>query len=501
MKKRLFFLNLLLSTSVWAQLPSNVPTQNLVAWYGFNGDFQDASGQNNHLSAVSTANRTTDRFGNQNSAFAANAVGYLTNTAPSFTLSPTQSFSFSLWTNRSSGTVALMIGTTAANNFITNFQMGSPNVQFGTNKQQSAWIWAQAAVSVANTWEHYVCVYNAPNMILYRNGVQVATNTFNHTNTLSANLPLWIGRGVSGGNFVGSIDEVGIWTRALDSSEVALLFTGCGARMSQQPANQNIIRNQSALFVTGGAAPTAQRQWQVNTGSGFGNIAAGNSRYQGANSDSLRVLNVDFDLNQAQFRCVVTETNCADTSQTVSLNVRCNNMLENQPLSASVRMQESVQFRVSSFDAAATFQWQVNNGTGFTNVVNGPNVQGAQDDTLRLSNVGLGQNGDVFRCIISRAPCSDTSSFALLSVINTTSVGEWAALSWKAFPNPAQAQWLIEVPESNELLHWQLLNGQGQRLAAGSWSAGTQSIDASQLPAGLYWLLVPGKGQLRLLKQ
>lgn len=502
MKKVLFFGCLLAAHWAHAQIPAGVPTQGLVAYYGFNGNIQDASSGQNHLTQVGTTGvtATTDRFGNPNSAYEFGGAGYFTNTAPSFTLSPTQPFTMSAWVLKTGGTVAVMVATNAANNFITILQSGTTNTQFGTNKQQSAWIWAQTP-NTLNVWEQYTCVYEAPLMKLYKNGVLAATNTFTHTATNSVNLPLWIGRGVGGGNWLGKIDEVAFWNRALDSNEVALLFSGCGARFSQQPASQNIIRNQNALFVTGGAAPTAQRQWQVNTGSGFGNIAAGNSRYQGANSDSLRVLNVDFDLNQAQFRCVVTETNCADTSQTVSLNVRCNTMLENQPLSASVRMQESVQFRVSSFDAAATFQWQVNNGTGFTNVVDGPNIQGAQDDTLRLTNVGLGQNGDVFRCIISRAPCSDTSSFALLSVINTTSVGEWAALSWKAFPNPAQAQWLIEVPESNELLHWQLLNGQGQRLTAGSWSAGTQSIDASQLPTGLYWLLVPGKGQLRLLKQ
>lgn len=502
MKKVLLLGCLLASVWVQAQIPGNVPAQGLVAYYGFNGNIQDASTANNHLTQVGTTGvtATTDRFGNPNSAYEFGGAGYFTNTAPSFTLSPTQPFTMSAWVLKTGGTVAVMVATNVANNFITILQSGTTNTQFGTNKQQSAWIWAQTT-NTLNVWEHYTCVYEAPLMKLYKNGVLAATNTFTHTATNSVNLPLWIGRGVGGGNWLGKIDEVAFWNRALDSNEVALLFTGCGARLSQQPASQNVIRNQSALFVTGGAAATVQRQWQVNTGTGFTNIAIGNSRYQGADSDSLRVLNADFDLQQAQFRCIVTATGCADTSQAASLNVRCNTMLENQPLSASVRMQESISFRVSSFDAQASFQWQVNNGTGFANVVDGPNIQGAQNDTLRLSNVGLGQNGDVFRCIISRTPCNDTSGFALLTVINTTSVGELAGLNWKVYPNPTSSTWQVVVPESTEAFAWQLLNVQGQRLAAGSWTSGQQQLDASPLPAGMYWLLVPGRGQMRLVKQ
>jgi hypothetical protein len=38
------------------------------------------------------------------------------------------------------------------------------------------------------------------------------------------NLPIWIGRGVSGNNFNGSIDDIGIWNRALTATEVAALY-------------------------------------------------------------------------------------------------------------------------------------------------------------------------------------------------------------------------------------------------------------------------------------
>lgn len=499
MKKLLFAACLLSFFTTWAQVPANVPTQNLVAWYNFNGDYQDASGANNHLTPMNTANRTTDRFGNPNSAFAASTAGYLTNTAPSFTLSHTQSFSFSLWVQRTGGTVAFMIGTTAAGNFITLFQMGAPNAQFGTARQQSSWIWAQAAVATSN-WDHYVCVYNAPNMTLYRNGVQIATNVFNTANTVSANLPLWIGRGVSGGNFIGSIDEVGIWTRALTLAEVQQLHAGCAAGFSAEPTGGTFSRGASVNLAAPRINPATNSQWQMNTGSGFANITA-SARFTGVNSDTLRITDVDFDLDLASFRCINADSSCADTTQTAVLNVQCNTMLENQPLATSARMQETATFRVSSFDPAASFQWQVNGGGGYVNLTNGTNVQGATDDTLRLLNVALSQNGNSYRCIINRAPCADTSTAGILTVINTTSVDALTGLNWKVYPNPTSAAWQVVVPETAKPLAWELLNVQGQRLATGTWTAGQQQLDASQLPAGMFWLLVPGQGQMRLVKQ
>jgi len=64
-----------------------------------------------------------------------------------------------------------------------------------------------------------------------------------------------------------------------------------------------------------------------------------------------------------------------------------------------------------------TYQWQVNTGSGFTNVINGGVYNGATTDSLILTNVPPGMNGYKYRCIISCTSCNnDTSSTALLTV-------------------------------------------------------------------------------------
>jgi len=482
-----------------AQVPGSVPTNGLVAYYGFNGNILDASGSNNHLTQSGTVTATTDRFGTANSAYEFSTAGYLTNVAPSFTLNPAQPFSFSVWQLRTGGTVAFMIATNTANNFITILQSGATQAQFGTNKQQSAWIWAQAP-AVSNVWEHYVCVYEAPAMKFYKNGQLVATNTFTHTATNSVNLPLWIGRGVGGSNFVGKLDDIAIWNRALDSTEVQLLFTGCDAVIGQQPANVQVQRNQNSNLVISGPSASATRQWQMDTGTGFMALTNG-TRFSGVDSDTLRINNVDFDLNQASFRCIVAGSNCGDTSAAVVLTVTCNAMLENNPVATSGRMNETANFSVTSYDSLAGFQWQVNSGSGFTDLMNGSGVSGATTASLQLSNLSLTQTGHSYRCLVQRAPCADTSVAAVLTVINTTSVGEQALSALKVYPNPASDAWTVQLPENSAPLAYQLLDLQGRVLQKGQLQAGSNLLSTEGLASGHYLLEVAKHSKTRLIKQ
>jgi hypothetical protein len=60
-------------TQSYSQLPSYLPTNGLVAWYPFNGNANDESGNGND-GVVSNAQLTSDRFGNTNSAFDFNGI-------------------------------------------------------------------------------------------------------------------------------------------------------------------------------------------------------------------------------------------------------------------------------------------------------------------------------------------------------------------------------------------------------------------------------------------
>lgn len=225
--KNYFTLFLFLGTFfAFAQPPAYVPNEGLLAWWGM-ADATDATTNGNTLTPVSVT-ATTDRFGTANAAYSFNGTAsYLTRTSIGHTFTQAGSFSVSIWVKKATSTsgVAIMSGTTASSNFIWLVQCDATKAIFGTNKQQSSWFWTNATTNyVLNEWEHYVGVYTANTMTFYRNGVLQGTTTNTHTNVSQASLPIWIGRGVSGNYFNGSLDDIGLWNRALTPNEIAVLY-------------------------------------------------------------------------------------------------------------------------------------------------------------------------------------------------------------------------------------------------------------------------------------
>ena len=256
---------------VLAQIPSYVPVSGLQCYYPFNGNGNDASVLNNHLTN-NGAVLTTDRFGSTDAAYNFNgSTQFLIRNTPSFTFNPTSTFTVSLWHNRNTSSVVgipIMHATNAAGNFIWIFQTGATNMQFGTNKQQSSWIWAQST-STTNVWTHIVLVYNAGAMTLYKDNVAVATGTFNHTGVTSATLPLYVGRGIGGSYFNGKIDDIGIWNRCLSACEISDLFTATNTLTTVSAGPDLYACNGGAVTLTGTGAQTYSWTPNVANGSTF----------------------------------------------------------------------------------------------------------------------------------------------------------------------------------------------------------------------------------------
>lgn len=270
MKHLLPFL-LLLCLPALAQIPSYVPVSGLQCYYPFNGNGNDASVLNNHLTN-NGAVLTTDRFGSTDAAYNFNgSTQYLIRNSPSFTFNSTSTFTVSFWHNRNTSSVVgipLMHASNAAGNFIWIFQTGATNMQFGTNKQQSAWIWAQST-STTNVWTHIVMVYNAGAMTLYKDNVAVATGTFNHTGVTSTTLPLYVGRGIGGSYFNGKIDDIGIWNRCLSACEINDLFTATNTLTTVSAGPDLYACNGGAVTLTGTGAQTYSWTPNVANGSTF----------------------------------------------------------------------------------------------------------------------------------------------------------------------------------------------------------------------------------------
>lgn len=228
MRKIILLPSLLLSVFIFAQTPNYVPASGLVAWWGFTGNAADTSGNNNNL-IVNGATLTTDRNGNPNAAYSFNGINnYLTKNSLSYNFSQSDSYSVSFWIKKADNAsgVAMMSGSSTNNNFIWLLQYDATKIIYGTNKQGQAWTWLNGP-AYSTEWEHYVAVYNNQSMQLYKNGISVGTTSNIYTSVLSAALPFYIGSAIGPSGYInGSIDDVGIWNRALTPTEVTQLYNG-----------------------------------------------------------------------------------------------------------------------------------------------------------------------------------------------------------------------------------------------------------------------------------
>jgi hypothetical protein len=382
MKKTLLTVVISCAFSVFGQVPNYVPSNGLLAYWPFSGNTNDQTANANHLTN-NGATLVADRNGTANAAYSFNGAGnYLEKTVPSFVFSPSGTFSISFWINRPSttGGVAMMSGSGTANNFIWLFSGGAANNVFGTNKQQSAWIWANSPYSL-NQWEHYVCMYINGVMRVYRNGVLEVSATYTHTGALSTALPFYIGKDIGTSYFNGSIDDIAIWNRSLTNCEIQKMYT------SQLP---NIVSNAGADFTvckgdtitlsgtgTGGntynwnMGITNNNPFVINTTTTYTYSAVG--QFNCVVTDQVVVT-----VNQPQVNAGANQTVCEGTAVTLSGTGSTALLWDNNVINGSPFIPDSTQtYTVSGTDANGCY------GTDQVVVtVNTPLISAGSDVTI-----------------------------------------------------------------------------------------------------------------------
>jgi len=250
MKKHLYiFLCLLLCISVHAQaqpnIPDYLPADGLVGWWPFNGNANDNSGNNNN-GTVSAATLTVDRFGNPNAAYAFNGYNSKIDVQDAASLR-CRKLTLSAWVktrDTSVGSQVIYKGSMVADGEAYAMTLGGGGAPFSAAKYNSNCVpgvgWkgpGTGGTMDTGTWVHIVTTFDGVTSKLYKNGVLET----------SAATPGLIDSCMGGGlrfgydhlryfvstgdPFNGSIDDIGIWNRALDSNEVSRLYTGnadCG---------------------------------------------------------------------------------------------------------------------------------------------------------------------------------------------------------------------------------------------------------------------------------
>ncbi len=87
-----------------------------------------------------------------------------------------------------------------------------------------------------------------------------------------------------------------------------------------QPVNRIIDENASTSFTVNGYGSALDFKWQKKTAGVYSNLS-NNATYTGTNTNILNVNNCSLSLNGTNFRCVITNGTCRDTTNEVLLTV------------------------------------------------------------------------------------------------------------------------------------------------------------------------------------
>lgn len=207
----------------------------LMAYYPFNGNANDESGNNND-GTVNGATLTTDRYGRANSAYSFNGIDNKITIADDATLN-FHYITVSLWyqTNNTSETQYFLYKSEWADASNEEYAFGinywkESQIVAGIKKSsvcQPGAGWQRTFMNNGSTqWHHYVFTYDGTKAIVYFDGALKTTNTsISGPIDVCAGGTLTIGAGWNGdpGWWSGKIDDVMIYNRALSATEVKVL--------------------------------------------------------------------------------------------------------------------------------------------------------------------------------------------------------------------------------------------------------------------------------------
>lgn len=360
MKKILRYLLCFLAFHSFGQVPNYVPSNGLLAYWPFSGNANDQTANANHFTN-NGATLVADRNGNANSAYSFNGTSsYLEKTTPTFQFTPSSTFSVSFWVYRPTTTagVMMMSGVTTANYFIWLFQGGASNNTFGTNMQQSSWIWANSPYTL-NQWEHYVCMYINGVMRVYRNGVLEVSATYTYSGATSGVLPFFIGKGVSGNYFNGIIDDVALWNRSLTNCEIQKMYTSQLPNIVSNAGQDMTVCKGDTITLSGSGTGGNTYNWNmgitnnnpfvINTTTTYTYTAVG--PYGCTAYDQVVVT-----VNQPQVNAGANQTVCAGTAVTLSASGTTTPLWNNNVINGSPFIPDSTQtYTVNGTDANGCF--------------------------------------------------------------------------------------------------------------------------------------------------
>jgi hypothetical protein len=234
----------LTTQTLFAQVPSYVPTNGLVGYWPFNGNANDESGNGNN-GTVNGATLTTDRFGNSDRAYSFDGVDdFIQVQTPSLSNAITISF----WAfdeggypNSYSLNPRYVSSEFCNGGFALVNNVNTPGGIFFTRNRGNTSTEMFASLSPTYQINQYITfTYDGINGKFYLNGNLI--NTVANSGSISQSANMFFGKsgcvfGQTIDAFKGKLDEIGVWNRALTQQEITNLYNSSLPQTACLPAN------------------------------------------------------------------------------------------------------------------------------------------------------------------------------------------------------------------------------------------------------------------------
>ncbi len=204
------------------------------------------------------------------------------------------------------------------------------------------------------------------------------------------------------------------------TSSTAILTVNSPVVITNQPTSAVTICSGDNTSLTVAATGTGiTYRWYVNAGTGWAQINNGGN-YSGATAATLNIngMTAPTTTRTLLYYCQVTGTCNAVASGQTTLTIHARPNITSNPVSVTrCDSTNNVDFKVVATGTNLAYQWQLNTGSGWSNLSNNSTYSGTNTGTLLLPNVYYSMNGYQYRCVITGI-CTPTvtSSVATLTV-------------------------------------------------------------------------------------
>jgi hypothetical protein len=262
-----------------------------------------------------------------------------------------------------------------------------------------------------------------------------------------------------------------------DTSATAILKV-CPTIITTQPTDQILNTGETAFFSIEYPFDNVFFKWQKNNGNGWITIADSGNNF-------ILIPEVNLEINNSLYRCIVYNGYCTDTSATAILQV-CPTFLS-QPTDPLIMVGDTAIFNFEFSSLDVNYQWQVR-----TKEIEWVNIPNATDNSLHISPDSEYMDGGIFRCIVSTGICQDTSNMVKILFDYTSNNEIEGDIDVVIYPNPFKGFVNLVFKNNKDQIHYHysIFNISAQKIMEGQFLNKSNLISLEHFNPGVYFIKI-----------